>query len=95
MSEFKEKVFLDWYLKESHLGFEPIDHARTAWQHQQEKVEELQKLVNKALTKLDQKRDELWSKWKENADVQDQGAANAFEEAYWILEQVLNGENNE
>lgn len=51
--------------------------------------------MNKALTKLDQKRDELWSKWKENADVQDQGAANAFEEAYWILEQVLNGENNE
>ena len=95
MSEFKEKVFLGWYLKESHLGFEPIDHARAAWQHQHEKVDELQKLVNKALTKLDQKRDELWSKWKENADVQDQGAANAFEEAYWILEQVLNGENNE
>ncbi|WDM41490.1 hypothetical protein KNV99_08840 [Acinetobacter nosocomialis] len=46
MSEFKEKVFLDWYLKESHLGFEPIDHARAAWQHQQAKVEELQKRVD-------------------------------------------------
>lgn len=68
---------------------------QSAWQHQQAKVDELQKRVNKALTKLDKKRDELWSKWKENADVQDQGAANAFEEAYWILEQVLNGENNE
>lgn len=53
MSEFKEKVFLDWYLKESYLGIEPIDHAKAAWLHQQtkvcsleEQVEELQKRVN-------------------------------------------------
>ncbi|MDQ9030605.1 hypothetical protein [Acinetobacter nosocomialis] len=46
MSEFKEKVFLDWYLKESHLGFEPIDHARAAWQHQQAKVEEMEKQLS-------------------------------------------------
>lgn len=76
------------------------------WQHQQAKVEELQTLytqqginmlklqkrVDVALKKLDKRRDELWSKWKEQADMQDQGAANAFEEAYWILEQALKGE---
>ncbi|MFX5523781.1 hypothetical protein ACQPVQ_03705 [Acinetobacter baumannii] len=62
------------------------------WQHQQAKVVELQKRVDAALKKLDKRRDELWSKWKEQADMQDQGAANAFEEAYWILEQALKGE---
>lgn len=54
--------------------------------------DELQKRVDVALKKLDKRRDELWSKWKEQADMQDQGAANAFEEAYWILEQALKGE---
>ncbi|TPR96056.1 hypothetical protein FJV14_20830, partial [Acinetobacter baumannii] len=77
-----------------------------AWQHHQAKVEELQALytqqginmlkmqkrVDAALKKLDKRRDELWSKWKEQADMQDQGAANAFEEAYWILEQALKGD---
>lgn len=53
----------------------------------------LQKRVDAVLTKLDQKRDELWSKWKEKADMQDQGVANAFEEAYWILEQALKGKD--
>lgn len=76
------------------------------WQEQQAKVEELQTLytqqginmlkmqkrVDAALKKLDKRRDELWSKWKGQADMQDQGAANAFEEAYWILEQALKGE---
>ncbi|SSU02875.1 Uncharacterised protein [Acinetobacter baumannii] len=52
----------------------------------------LQKRVDAALKKLDKRRDELWSKWKGQADMQDQGAANAFEEAYWILEQALKGE---
>lgn len=49
--------------------------------------------MDAVLTKLDQKRDELWSKWKEKADMQDQGVANAFEEAYWILEQALKGKD--
>lgn len=61
-------------------------------QSMQAKVEELQKRVDAALKKLDKRHDELWSKWKEQADMQDQGAANAFEEAYWILEQALKGE---
>lgn len=69
-----------------------VQIAYMTWQHQQAKVEELQKLVDVALNKLDKRRDELWSKWKEQADMQDQGAANAFEEAYWILEQALKGE---
>ncbi|MDC5615733.1 hypothetical protein OIN82_01665 [Acinetobacter baumannii] len=56
--------------------------------------EGLQKRVDAALEKLDQRHDELWGRWKEQADMQDQGAANAFEEAYWILEQTLKGEGN-
>ena len=59
--------------------------------HAAEKAE-LQKRVDAALKKLDKRRDELWSKWKWQADMQDQGAANAFEEAYWILEQAIKGE---
>ncbi|MDO7201883.1 hypothetical protein Q5M62_13375 [Acinetobacter baumannii] len=83
-----------------------VQTAYEVFQHQQAKVEELQTLyaqqginmlklqkrVDAALKKLDKRRDELWSKWKEQADMQDQGAANAFEEAYWILEQALKGE---
>lgn len=57
-----------------------------------QKSDELQTRVDVALKKLEKRRDELWSKWKEQADMQDQGAANAFEEAYWILEQALKGE---
>ncbi len=53
---------------------------------------ELQKRVDAALEKLDQRHNELWKRWKDRADMQDQGAANAFEEAYWILEQALKGE---
>ncbi|HFF2636553.1 TPA: hypothetical protein ACGCCP_000574 [Acinetobacter nosocomialis] len=75
-----------------------INGAYWAWvkrqaemDEQQAKVEELQKRVGAALKKLDKRRDELWSKWKGQADMQDQGAANAFEEAYWILEQALKG----
>lgn len=71
---------------------EIINGAWLTWQHQQAKVEELQKRVDVALEKLDQRHVELWGRWKEQADMQDQGAANAFEEAYWILEQALKGE---
>lgn len=56
---------------------------------------ELQKRVDAALEKLDQRHNELWKRWKDRADMQDQGAANAFEEAYWILEQALKGEGND
>ncbi|MEW7966505.1 hypothetical protein AB0858_17820 [Acinetobacter baumannii] len=68
------------------------DELQTLYIQQGINMLKLQKRVDAVLTKLDQKRDELWSKWKEKADMQDQGAANAFEEAYWILEQALKGE---
>lgn len=68
------------------------DELQTLYIQQGINMLKLQKRVDAVLTKLDQKRDELWSKWKEKADMQDQGVANAFEEAYWILEQALKGE---
>lgn len=71
------------------------DELQTLYTQQGINMLKLQKRVDAALKKLDKRRDELWSKWKEQADMQDQGAANAFEEAYWILEQALKGENND
>ncbi|MEF0102481.1 hypothetical protein [Acinetobacter baumannii] len=68
------------------------DELQTLYAQQGINMLKLQKRVDAALKKLDKRRDELWSKWKEQADMQDQGAANAFEEAYWILEQALKGE---
>lgn len=68
------------------------DELQTLYIQQGINMLKLQKRVDAALKKLDKRRDELWSKWKEQADMQDQGAANAFEEAYWILEQALKGE---
>ncbi|WP_253205690.1 hypothetical protein [Acinetobacter nosocomialis] len=68
------------------------DELQTLYIQQGINMLKLQKRVDKALKKLDKRRDELWSKWKGQADMQDQGAANAFEEAYWILEQALKGE---
>lgn len=68
------------------------NHAINRWSVVCKERDELQKRVDAALKKLDKRRDELWSKWKGQADMQDQGAANAFEEAYWILEQALKGE---
>uniref|UniRef100_A0AAU8KZE1 Uncharacterized protein n=2 Tax=unclassified bacterial viruses TaxID=12333 RepID=A0AAU8KZE1_9VIRU len=104
----KPMTFIEWCASKGvipySLGIEAAYEA--GQQSQQAKVEELQALytqqginmlkmqkrVDAALKKLDKRRDELWSKWKEQADMQDQGAANAFEEAYWILEQALKGE---
>lgn len=68
------------------------DELQTLYTQQGINMLKLQKRVDAALKKLDKRRDELWSKWKEQADMQDQGAANAFEEAYWILEQALKGD---
>ncbi|MGA6308049.1 hypothetical protein ACPD94_00525 [Acinetobacter baumannii] len=68
------------------------DELQTLYTQQGINMLKLQKQVDAALKKLDKRRDELWSKWKWQADMQDQGAANAFEEAYWILEQALKGE---
>ncbi|EIB7120871.1 hypothetical protein AW812_RS06310 [Acinetobacter baumannii] len=92
----KPMTFNEWMGKQGNLALVHANCCRIAYeagqQSQQAKVEELQKRVDAALKKLDKRRDELWSKWKGQADMQDQGAANAFEEAYWILEQALKGE---
>ncbi len=71
------------------------DELQTLYTQQGINMLKLQKQVDAALKKLDKRRDELWSKWKWQADMQDQGAANAFEEAYWILEQALKGGGDE
>lgn len=68
------------------------DELQTLYTQQGINMLKMQKRVDAALEKLDQRHNELWKRWKDRADMQDQGAANAFEEAYWILEQALKGE---
>lgn len=55
MFEMKEKVFLDWYHQTRDItaraGFD------TAWQHQQAKVEELQKRVDAVKQLIEEYRD--------------------------------------
>lgn len=46
---------------------------------------ELQKRIVDALNMLDSLQEQHWKKWKEGADMMDQGASNAYEHSYWIL----------
>lgn len=52
----------------------------------------LQKLREGVLKKLESNGEKAWVKWREGADMYDQGSANAFEEAYWLLHDVMGDE---
>ena len=51
------------------------------------------KKVDEVLEYLDGENTNRWGLWKEKADMLDQGASNAFEEAYWMVKKVLRGES--
>jgi len=62
-----------------------------------EKKKELgdqQKKVDEVLEYLDGESANRWGLWKEKADMLDQGASNAFEEAYWMVRKALRGAND-
>lgn len=53
--------------------------------------EDQHKKVDEVLEYLDGESANRWGLWKEKADMLDQGASNAFEEAYWMAKKVLRG----
>jgi hypothetical protein len=55
--------------------------------------EEFQKKADEVLEYLDGESANRWGLGKEKADMLDQGASNAFEEAYWMAKRVLRGEH--
>ena len=57
----------------------------------QGEIDELQKRIDDALNMLDSLQEQHWKKWKECADMMDQGASNAYEHSYWILKGQNNG----
>ena len=63
-----------------------------AWQFQQAEIDELEKRIESAMSKLESLHDEKWAEWKEQADMYSQGGANAYEHAMSILEGALRGE---
>ena len=70
----------------------------SAWQHQQTKVDELQKRVDAAfrvLSQLNALDDEAHKRWKREACMFSQGESNAYEHAVRLLEQTLNGGSDE
>lgn len=58
-----------------------------------EVVEDQHKKVDEVLEYLDGESANRWGLWKEKADMIDQGASNAFEEAYWMVKKALRGES--
>lgn len=55
---------------------------------------ELQKRIDVVLEYLDGESSNRWGLWKEKADMMEQGASNAFEEAYWMVKKALRGAND-
>ena len=63
----------------------PCFYLNGAWmmyKEQQQKIEEV-------LQQLDALQEHHWSKWKERADMVDQGASVAYEHSYWMLKGAL------
>lgn len=69
--------------------------AWEAWNHQQNKIDTLEKKMSKALDYLDGKTEETWKFWKEKADMMDQGASNAYEDAYWFVKNTVEDKGSE
>ncbi len=57
-------------------------------------LEDQHKKVDEVLEYLDGESANRWGLWKEKADMLDQGASNAFEEAYWMVKKALRGDND-
>ena len=57
-------------------------------------LEDQHKKIDEVLEYLDGESANRWGLWKEKADMLDQGASNAFEEAYWVAKKALRGAND-
>lgn len=63
----------------------PCFYLNGAWMMYQEQ----QKKIEDVLQQLDTLQEKYWSRWKEKADMMDQGASVAYEHSYWTLKDVL------
>lgn len=95
-SEFDEAVSEHNPLYKEGLSHDQFyKDASWAWQHQQSKVDELQKRVDAAfrvLSQLNTLDDEAHKRWKREACMFSQGESNAYEHAVRLLEQALKGD---
>ena len=70
-----------------------LNNMETCYIEKKKELEDQHKKVDEVLEYLDGESANRWGLWKEKADMLDQGASNAFEEAYWMAKKVLRGEH--
>ena len=63
--------------------------AERAWNHKDKEVKELQSKLERVLGYLEGESADRWGLWKEGADMMDQGASNAYEDAYWFVKNIV------
>jgi len=71
-----------------------LNNMETCYIGKKKELEDQQKRIDEVLEYLDGESANRWGLWKEKADMLDQGASNAFEEAYWMAKKVLRGDND-
>ena len=84
--------------KKGGYGSFDLDFGLSVYQHQQSKVDELQKRVDAAfrvLSRLNALDDEAHKRWKREACMFSQGESNAYEHAVRLLERALKGGSND
>ena len=69
-----------------------LNNMEACYIEKKKELEDQHKKVDEVLEYLDGESANRWGLWKEKADMLDQGASNAFEEAYWMAKKALRGE---
>lgn len=72
---------------------EQLNNMEACYIEKKKELEDQHKKVDEVLEYLDGESANRWGLWKEKADMLDQGASNAFEEAYWMVKKALRGES--
>ena len=70
-----------------------LNNMETCYIEKKKECEDQHKKVDEVLEYLNGESANRWGLWKEKADMLDQGASHAFEEAYWMAKKVLRGDN--
>jgi len=73
---------------------EQLNNMEACYIEKKKELEDQHKKVDEVLEYLDGESANRWGLWKEKADMLDQGASNAFEEAYWMVKKALRGAND-
>src|SRR5690606_511276 len=66
-----------------------LNNMEACYIEKKKECEDQHKKVDEVLEYLDGESANRWGLWKEKADMLDQGASNAFEEAYWMVKKAL------